>query len=42
MGGLALLAFQRGEDSEEAMLGAMMTAEFQAAVVAFIRSWAKR
>lgn len=41
-GACALLAFQRGEHTDEALVGAMMHAEFQELVVAFIKAWMKK
>lgn len=39
MGALPLLAFRRGEDSDDAFLGAMMESEFQATMIRLARGW---
>ena len=41
VGARALLAFQRGEDTYDADLGALMHAEFQAMVVKFVEGMSK-
>jgi hypothetical protein len=41
MGARALLAFQRGEDSDQALLGGLMQVEFQAYVMNFIDGYIK-
>jgi hypothetical protein len=40
-GALALLASRRGEDSDEALLGALMEAEFQATMILLAKSWVR-
>jgi hypothetical protein len=40
-GALALLACRRGEESDEALLGALMEAEFQASMILLARTWVR-
>jgi hypothetical protein len=39
VGGRALLAYQRGEEGDEALLGAMMIAEHQGANISWMLAW---
>jgi hypothetical protein len=39
MGARALLAFQRGESSRDAMLGALMWTEFQSGILVFLEKY---
>lgn len=38
---MALLAYRRGEDNEHALLGALMEAEYQSAVITLVEGWIK-